>query len=265
MTKIIKAPLERGKLTNVVTAGCIHLGKENRAGVDILQQYIEKVKPNIFVSGGDLTDAGQFRSSARNGEGGKLSHSDLKRAIQKDLELTHSFGRFIEATCEQAFAIRGNHEFRYERSASQNEFFANDLSYETYCTEWWPGAIHVKDYDFGQELHIGRARFIHGRYYGRNHMQQHYDRYGANTYYWHTHEKCESSFHKNLYSNAPSVASLGCMEKILPDWMQGAPHKWTNCFQQWYFEPNGHYQMYNIVVNGNKAILPDGTILTGKN
>ncbi len=265
MTKIIKAPLERGKLTSIVSAGCIHLGKENRAGVDILKQYIAISCPDGFLSGGDLTDAGQFRSSAKNGEGGKISNVELKRAIEKDYLLTRDFNDFLADYDMWVAAIRGNHEIRYERIAAQNELFKNELSYETYCKEWFPIARHIKDYDFGQEFHIGRARFIHGRYYGKNHMQQHYDRYGANTYYWHTHEKCEMGFHKNLYSNAPSVASLGCMEKILPDWMQGAPHKWKNCFQQWYFEPNGEYQMYNIIVNGNKAILPDGTILTGKN
>lgn len=265
MTKIIKAPLERGKLTSIVSGGCFHLGKENRAGVDIVKQYVELVQPDGFVSGGDLSDAGPFRSSARNGEGGKLSNVELKRAIEKEYKLVREFNDFFKRLGIPVWAIRGNHDFRFERVGSQNELFRHELSYETYCREWFPDATHVKDYDFGQELHIGHARFIHGRYWGRNHMQQHYDRYGPNTYYWHTHEKCESSFHKNLYSNAPSVASLGCMEKILPDWMQGAPHKWTNCFQQWYFEPNGHYQMYNIVVNGNKAILPDGTILIGKN
>jgi hypothetical protein len=252
-------------LTSMVSVGCVHLDKENRAGLDILRQYLAANPCDIFLSGGDLSDAGMFRASARNGEGGKISNVEIKRAIEKDFNLTRKFITSLTGLTDHIYLIRGNHEFRYERAASTNELFKNELSYETYCKEWAPEAEHVKDYDLGQELHIGRAKFIHGRYYGRNHLRQTYERYGENTYYWHTHEVSGQSFSKNTLTNAPQVATLGCMEKITPDWMQGAPHNWTNCFQQWYFQPNGEYQMYNIIVNGNTAILPDGTILKGKN
>tara|TARA_R110000868_G_scaffold4119_14_gene25044 strand:- start:714 stop:1511 length:798 start_codon:yes stop_codon:yes gene_type:complete len=264
LTKIIKAPLQGTGLTEVVTVGCVHLGKENKAFTDIFYDYVAEKTPHIIVSGGDLTDAGQFRGSARNGEGGKISPAELTRAIEKDFRYTRDFVYKTAPVCENLYMIRGNHELRYERIADTQELFKDTLSYDTYCQQWAPEATHVRDWGGGQELRIGKARFIHGRYYGTGHLKQHFDRYGEHTYYWHTHEYAVGSFHKNMSFNAPQVATLGCGEKLLPDWMLGSPHKWVNCFQHWYFEPNGNFQMYNIMVNGNKAIMPNGEVWTGK-
>jgi hypothetical protein len=262
--KIIRGELKRGDLTSVVSFGCLHLGKEDKKFKNILYKYIQQTKPYGVISGGDLTDSGEFRHTARNGEGGRLTPAQLTRAMEKDYWYTREIIEKIQDYCSWLAFLRGNHDFRAEKIARENELFRESLSYETYKSEWAPEVrYHVKDYDLGQEFHLGHAKFIHGRYYGRNHLQQHYDTHGPNTYYWHTHEYAVKSFTKNTFTNAPQVATLGCGEKILPDWMNGAPHKWVNCFQQWYFEPNGTYQMYNIIVENGRAILPNGEILKG--
>ena len=259
--KVIRGELKRGDITSVVSFGCLHMGKESKALKQILFNYVADTSPYGLISGGDLVDAGAFRHTARNGEGGKLTPAQLTRAMEKDYEYTREVVNCLTPWVQWSAFIHGNHDFRHEKVSKENELFRNSLSYETYKKVWTPEVnYHIKDYDLGQEFHLGRAKFIHGRYYGKNHLRQHYDTHGPNTYYWHTHERSEISCKKNSFTNAPIVATLGCGEKILPDWMNGAPHNWVNCFQQWYFEPDGTYQMYNIVVEKNRAIVPGGKI-----
>lgn len=267
MTKTIKIPLNGTGVTSIVTFGCLHLGKENIAAKNILLEYIYRTGPDGVLSGGDLSDCGQLRSSARNGEGGSLTTYQLTKAIEKEYNLTSDFVKQLRQTMlahTWLAGIGGNHEERLYRTGEKYDIFSEKLTPEIYKRDWFPCEYYAHDYPLGQEIVIGKARFIHGRYFGVNHLKNHFDRYGANTFYWHTHEYAVGGFHKNTLGNAPAVGTLGCMEKILPDWMRGAPHKWSNCFQQWYFLPNGDFQMYNIMINNNKAILPDGTILLGK-
>lgn len=262
-SKIVRVPTVRGAAMTVVTFGCLHLTKEDKKYKETLLSYIEATQPDGIVSGGDLSDCGPFRSSSKNSEGGSMTPGQIKKALEIEQEATWDFYLKLRKVAPVSWiaAIRGNHEFRLDRLSRSSEIFKNAASYETYKSDWFPADYHAKDYDLGQELHIGDARFIHGRYYGRGHLKKHYDAYGPNTYYWHTHEFSVEAFKHNGKGNAPEVASLGCGEKILPDWMMGAPHNWSNCFQQFIFEPNGEYSWVNIRVRNGKAHVPEGFLL----
>jgi hypothetical protein len=248
----------------MVSIGCLHLGKEDPYLYNLFLQYIDKIKPDIVLSGGDLTDAAEFRNSV------KVSDVQIKKAIERDKEYTRNFCKnvfqFGNPGIKFLYLIQGNHELRYRRMAESKELFRNELSRETFEKEWvHPEAKIIWDYPEGEILQIGNCKFIHGRWYSKNHLKQHYDAYGSNTFYWHTHHLASNSFTHAKNKSADIVATLGCGEKLLPDWMAGKPHDWVNCFQLWYFDKKGNYQMFNLVYHQDKKIIcPDGDILTAR-
>jgi predicted phosphodiesterase len=253
MSNVIKCPVEFDGFS-VISVGCLHLGKEDKNFYRIFKNYVKENKCNAIVSGGDLTDAGPFRASS------KASTAEMLRGMEKDYNLTREFISSTLPYCDYLYFIRGNHENRYNKAAESNEVFRNSLSLETYQKEWAPEAIHVLDYPNGEILKIGDAKLLHGRYWSKNHLFKHWEAYGPNTYYWHTHTVASESFVTNGTTNAPQVMTLGCGEKLLPNWMNGSPHKWVNCFQHWFFDKKGRYQLLNLVYQDKKIIDAKGNI-----
>lgn len=242
---------------SALTFGCMHLGKEDKQAYQLIRSWLSS-DYDLVIVGGDLFDAEHFRlKNKETGITNKHSQSFMIDAVEKDKVLAEKFRNdFINANPNTIFAIiRGNHDVRYEKFAEHNPLFRSELSYENFKKNWIYGdnVIHINDYNDGEILRVGDAKFFHGRYWGQNHLKKHYEAYGANSFYWHTHAFEVLSTKRHGNKSAPVVATLGCLEKLVPEWMAGSPHNWVHCYQTFDFTATGTFDWSNTMIENEKG------------
>lgn len=248
---------KRGSDT-LLALGDTHFPHEDELAVAVVMKAVEMLKPTLSVSMGDLLDCSAFSGYAPTIHEEPADFAvELAKANALLDQLQRYSGRVV--------AIEGNHETRIDRWAAASN--PGRASYSMLCPRI--------------NLSRGRKKFIYVPHYAKGGGYSHYKitpRLVA-VHGW-TYCKAASAKHLELakgmsilhghthraqveYSQLPfSLQSIegrstGCLCQKVPLWRAGSPVQWVSGFVVGYIGHHTH-TLYTVMINGNKAILPDG-------
>lgn len=245
-----------------IAFGDLHIPHEHPESLSILKKVIAKMKPDIAISLGDLLDCGQFSYHPPTFGVPETDYED-------DLISANSFIDFVQKyTNGRTILIEGNHEFRINRWAANSaegrgaynmlapriQLMRNRRS----CTYIPYGSADGK---YPHYKVNSRIVAVHGWSYAQNAARRHLQMsQGRSVLYGHSH-RAESMLIQHVWgSGVVQSRSGGCMCKPIPLYGTGRPVEWINGFIVGYMGRTSD-TMYTIPVQGDFAVLPDGSII----
>jgi len=107
---------------------------------------------------------------------------------------------------------------------------------------------------------IGHLYFTHGVYHNDSHAKKHAIEFMKNMRYGHIHTVQEYAKSSPVGDRTYTAKSLPCMCDLNPEYMRKRPNSWMNGFNIAFFQENGDFNDYNIIITDWKFIAPNGKL-----
>jgi len=192
-------------------------------------RVIQKVKPTIFLSLGDIVDG----ESVSSWQWKKKKRPPLEYqlpAIYEEIKNANGcLDRIDEALkkvkCKNKVLAQGNHDEWFDRFVEENPYLDN-LGFVTAFK------IRERGYEFhpyGELFKVGGSKlyaYHGGHYMGIAHTRSHLLNLGCNVIYGHTHD-CQKTAITHI--DGPHMAhSMGCLTNMTKNYLKGRKTNWTH-------------------------------------
>jgi len=231
--------------THVAPEGSVEGGIDPRAE-SVLMQAIALVKPDRFVHIGDVGEwesVCEYRWERRR----RPPFEFMVPMIQKDVKSVNGFLDRLEkkldkAGCGKVTIIEGNHEVwcnNFALAETRPEFEAKALmKIEKRGWEWSP---------YGEFAQFGKLYATHGGHFtGLHHAYKTVLGLSANCIYGHFHNV--ESAHVMHLGGAYGAWSIGCLCKLVKQFLRGRPTAWSHAFAIVHVESDGQFHVEVIDV-----------------
>ena len=248
-------------LKRFVFATDLHFGFERRSGhkvplhdikaLNSMLAFVQDFKPDTFIWGGDLIDAGCISH-----------HNHGKPGITEGLKLIEDVTQCRKVAIEpiekmlpnaKKVLIKGNHER-----------FLADLSEKFPALEGMIEAEHLLKLDgwqiieHGGAFNLGKLTFIHGDQLsgGENVAKNAVISYERNIRFGHFHSyQAYSKTSVVSYKNAKTGILVPCLCHKQPSYGRGAPNRWMQGFNYGYILEGGNFSDSIVVVLDGKCVV----------
>lgn len=213
-------------------------------------KYIEDLKPDYVILGGDIIDAMG------------LHCSESMRADQVNMDWYERDTNFLKEFLGEIYRIvpkaevvflEGNHEERWQRIAKKYpKVFKNvinlkrDSAVKGMNIKWIPYGTYSSYYKLGDTV------FIHGTVFPDNHAKKYAtDHTPYKCIYGHLHHFQSYTTRKAFSTMSPRYAvTAGCLSKTTPEWKKGAPNQWVNGFISFILDRANIIPSVHLIENG---------------
>lgn len=232
----------------------MHFPCHDKRAYELVMQFAEDFKPDIFVNGGDL---GHFAG---------ISHWNKKKIklrndypIKIDLDLCREHHRRQREINPNAiiYTLDGNHEYWINDWLLEHPEMEGMFDYRQMMGITEFGIKYIKPEQ--QPISIGKLRFAHGWYTNKYHAQKHAQAIHHNLVYGHAHD-VQSFTPDNIEPNHRFMAwSLGHLsDERKADYLRCRPTNWMLAFGVFYVNTEtGGFTMlpiplpnYEFIFNG---------------
>lgn len=224
--------------------------------LDLICKFIADFKPSIIIQIGDLADyeclMGKVKQKYPSFDSDDiLSLAKEFKAVQRILSSIHA----VTPPSVEKYHLCGNHEFRCDLLLRKQPNFAGQITLaKRVDMEGW------RQLGYLEPLKIGKLNFIHGEFYGRNHVTKHLQHYQKNVMYGHTHDIAMDSLSSPMREIPIWGASIGCGCNLNPDYQRNKSSKWQLGFAYgWIDSKTGDFFMipqriinYQFIADGGK-------------
>lgn len=213
-----------------------------------LFSYMEDLKPDIVILGGDVIDA----SGMHGIESMKASEVNLNH-YNRDVKLLKGMFKTVSGLAKKVVFLEGNHEERYRRVVSKYpDLFGSlfnlqrDTCLPEYGVDWVPYGAYSSSYI------IGDCAFIHGTIWPDNHAKAYALRHTPyKVIYGHLHHLQAYTTHRaNPAMNPRYAITAGCLTNLSPEWKKGEAHQWVNGFISFIYDEKTVIPTIHMIENG---------------
>lgn len=201
--------------------------------LDSVTAFLHDFKPKYFICIGDLLDYTCLMEKVKT----KYPSFDGKDIYSLEVGFqaaAHILSRINEALPKSTTKVflKGNHEYRADILIGKNDEFNSILNMEKRLDfSGWKILPYLEPYK------LGRLNFIHGEFYGGNHVQKHLKHYQKNVIYGHTHAIAQDTMASPMRKIPIWGASIGCGCNLNPDYQRNKSNQWQHGFAYGWFDP----------------------------
>jgi len=226
----------------------IHYPEQDNEAMRLVGLFLKDHKVDEIIYTGD----GMNMSAVCHWEEKKNRKMEGKRVKAEYLgfvkNVLNKHREIVGEKCKFVYLI-GNHENWIEETIDKDAKVEGYYEVENNFPSW------VKIIPFNKIYKIGKLRVTHGFYTNKYHASKTVDAFERNVVYGHTHDiqfftKVLSDDVKDFHS----AQSIGCLCNMNPDYMENRPNNWVHGFGVAYFQPNGYFNFYQIVIVNNEFI-----------
>jgi hypothetical protein len=239
-----KAQVQKGSF---IVYPDIHDKDVNWKSFNAVCEFERDFKPEYKIQIGDLLDYEALMGKV------KQKYPNFDAADLKSLDIGFQAASKIVSILNQASSsqtknilLKGNHEYRADMLVKKHPEFENLLNFQKRIdlTGW-----NVLEYLV--PFRLGKLNFIHGEFYGANHVKKHLIHYQKNVLYGHTHQVAQDTLASPMREIATWGASIGCLCDLNPDYQRNKSNAWEHGFAYgWFDEKTGDFQpMVNRIIN----------------
>jgi predicted phosphodiesterase len=219
--------------------------------IDIMLQFAQDFKPDIFIEGGDNLDCGPVSHWLKN-----------KQRQMKDLDLRKDAKWYQTHVLDEINKIKsiktkkwmiGNHEGWLTEYADENPGVAGlvDPEYLLDLDGWdvVPEGAHIK---------LGKLYFVHGDQVGnvKNLADRAVQLYGHTVIFGHFHTYQVSPRHELVGEDSVKMGmSVPGLCNKNPGYMMNRPNQWMKGFAYGYIHDDGTFQIYVPLIIKNKTCI----------
>jgi len=227
----------------------LHYPYHDKKYLKVLKALVKDIDPNYLIYLGDCFDAyGISQFAKKDGvdkeDGVYMTHKEMK-GFQKDIYDP------IKALAKKAdiYWTGGNHDEQRTREAVLEN---PDRAPLIDMNMMFPDA-NICEYN--KSIKIGKAVFTHGVYTNDAHAKKTTINFEDNVIYGHTHDSQEYTKVTMGDNDVHAGISMGCGCNKNPDYMKNRPNSWVHLIGVIYFQPNGNFNLYKVLVFDGKAIF----------
>lgn len=241
----IKGKVNEGTFVSVPD---MHAHTVNWAYLKAVCAFIKDFRPKILIQLGDVVDF-ECLMKVRHQKYPSFDGEDilsLDKEFQAVAKIFSMLNQSVSAGTKKIF-LKGNHEYRADEILKSHPEFDSLINIEKRVdlTGW-----QVMPYL--EPIKLGKLNFIHGEFYGTNHVQKHLRHYQKNVVYGHTHAIQQDTMASPMRQIPIWGASIGCGCDLNPDYQRNKSNQWQHGFAYgWFEEESGDFDcQIKRVING---------------
>ncbi len=217
-------------------------------------KVLEKIKPDIFLSLGDIVD-GESVSSWQWKRRKRPPLEYQLPSIHREIKEANKYLDKIDAVCKKIKCNRkiiaqGNHDEWFDRFVEENPYlehltFRNAFRFDDRGYEYYP---------YGELFKIAGSKlyaYHGGHYMGITHTRTHVLNLGCNVIYGHTHD-CQKSVITHI-DGAHMAHSMGCLTDMSKDYLRGRKTNWTHNVGIIDLFDDGNFNLQVLTINDGKT------------
>lgn len=236
----------------------LHIPQTDWKALAAVEKYMADSKFDYVIYLGDLMDMDMIskynEDSPRKTEGKRILHD--YDATNKVLDRHMTIVKKHNKNC--AFVLlSGNHSARIEKLIDRIPQLEGLVELKNGLRLEQRGFKYIDNFPGGETFKIGKLLFTHGLYTSLYHSKKMVDAYGS-VLYGHTHQlqsHTRTRFNKKEIDIGQAV---GCLAEYDQPYVKGRPTSWVKSFAVVYFQDNGDFNVYPIVIWDKGFVSPEG-------
>jgi len=246
-----------------IAFGDPHIPNHNPVVEEILHRVIEYIRPDLTLGLGDMLDCTQF---SRHPPTRGMTETDY----EQDLAYANTMLDRMQASSGRVVLVEGNHENRIDRWAASTTEGRGAYSLLAPRIQLPKGRKSFTYIPYGSvdgtypHYKINsRIAGVHGWSYAINCTKRHLQlSQGMSILHGHAH-RADVAFSQKIWSPDQTIQArgVGCICLRVPLYGCGNPVEWVNSFVLGYLGKKDD-SLYTVMINGNRCVLPDSTIIT---
>lgn len=255
--KLFKEKQQSVKIIDIgIAAFDIHHPYHDKPSINCLIKAIKKVKPTIFIFGGDNMDMDTISTYNRKKpmlvENKRISndYEDFNKDILQPIE------QILSKDCKRIFML-GNHEERVKWLIESEPKLQGLIEIEKNLPlQNW------KIVDYKEIVRIGHMYFTHGIYYNKYHAAKNVSAYQKNIFSGHAHTSQIYTAISPVNTLPKQGVSVGCLCNQNPEYKEDEPNTWVNQFLIFYIMSDGTFRYELPTIIFGRCII-NGELIDG--